>query len=106
MPLPSLLRLFFFFRWKCGIPQDSNIPKNTNLKYLARKKRQKTFVQGSAGAHKRRAIFQGLISQKRRGHWTEVIWGFALEPPYIVCRYITIYSDISHDVLDLSLIHI
>ena len=54
----------FFFTENARSLKTQISPKNTKKnKYLAKnneKKQEKTFVKGSAGAHKTRAIFQGL----------------------------------------------
>ena len=67
VPLPILLR-FFFFLWKCGIPLDPNIPKNTKNAKISQEKKniRKRLGRGTLNTC---AKFQGIIYKKGCGLW-------------------------------------
>ena len=79
VPLPSLSRMFFFFRRKCGVSSDTNIPrKNENRNIWRKEKKQKHPLQAWQGHTKHTCKISGSNSQKRRGHWhLKELWFYA-----------------------------
>ena len=81
VPLPSLLRMSCYFRWKCEIPFDPNTPpkkcKTPNIR-PGKKKRIRRLGRGTLNT--RVQNFRVHLSKTAWALESEGIWGFMLEP--------------------------
>ena len=91
VPLPSLRRIGFFLfffvsleMWNPLTPKYLQKYKNKNKSGKKKTNENENPIRTSRGTLNTCAKFQGLMSQKRRGHLdSEGIWGFMLEPAWV-----------------------
>lgn len=97
MPLPNPFETFFFFpRWKCGIPLDPNILKNTKT-LISGKYKCKKYAKGSASAHSTGVQhFRAYLSKTASLLEYDGIWGGMFGPACMWSASAYVHREAAH----------